>query len=465
MEFFRSKLAILEKESAELSEEMQAEISLFRRFFEIFSVKQKALESVLDFIENKKSKQFMRSIGILKNIPELNKEESSVIRQVLGLDQKAESIMRVMLAIEKKEFEEIERETKSLSKYFSHLNDKLRFLLKLLESQTEYFKGRMESKLSLRVIEQSLIKDYVHFYQLLSIERNTVKEIASIFHQVRSELRILLKISNEEDKKNKENIVIGDLINPNSIAFREFYNGAYKATYKNPNLRDTMEHMRGYLNRRFQAWHMAQKKLSGRNYLGQGRNHLLLARIGTEIVGGVLSEFIGLPQSRLSFGVVWFFCISPKFSIGKELEIFSRLHKATIETLMRDSSIFGYNKFSGLFIEIRDAEKMKEQGIAAKTSERITRILSERYGYRKLGFNYLQLPPGSNQKTVRDLSLMVLPFDRNWMAVKGIPQSQCLKIIDIYVYCLVEEYEHSEHESYMQMIQDIKSKKIVPFIP
>ena len=463
MEFFRDRLR-------QLGEDANKETLLFRDFFELCAEKKKALDDILAFLETKKAATLIKSIGTLRKIPELNSRLASLIRAIQRLELRDEAILKLILDLEDIKSGSLKRHVKKLKKYFQHLDDKLNYMLGLLRSQTDYFNDKLNGEISLKVISQELIKEYVHFYQMMQIERNAMHEISDIFHQIRSEIRTVFDTDNKGDKKILNRVVIEDIINPRSALFKEFYTQVLQKRYDKDEL-DTLNQMRNYQNRNYQRWHMSLKVLGRPEYKGQGRTHLLVARIGTSIVGGMLCEFMGLIKSRISFGVIWNFCTAPGSPANRFFEIYRILHQKTEQVLISDAQVLGYGeKFCGIFLENYSPAKMRELGVKGHEQIRAAIDISKLFkkaGYKKLDFNYIQLPPSPGLKSVRDLDLIVRPsgnLGEYWKRVGGIPKHQCLRILYLFAYCLVEEYDQDKHKDYLQMVDDITQHEIVPFV-
>jgi len=344
MERLRNEIVELNNATNLLFHDLGEEITLFHDFFETVLERKKTFDQVLHFLEEGGTLSFKNFKEKLIELYEKNDDLISTLRDILRLDMRTIRILRFLFNVERKLGSEIEspklnnllmKSTKELAIYFKHLDEKLEYLKKTFESENKKFLT-LGKDLDKKFTSKKLNDEHIHLYQLFSIERKELTEIKDIIYQIRSEIRVLLRVEKGEkkelveEKEDVHRIVIEDIINPNSTSFKQFYNELYKNSFDEDE-RDTIKKMKSYMNKSFQRWHMSIKRVYGSKKelynrgLVQGRNHLLVAKIRDNVVGGMMSEFVGLRTHQISFGIIWYFCTHPHYEkLG--LTILKRLH-------------------------------------------------------------------------------------------------------------------------------------------
>lgn len=178
-------------------------------------------------------------------------------------------------------------------------------------------------------------------------------------------------------------------------ALRAFYDTLYVAEFPDPDERESLANMVGYLRRKAQGWY------------GRNSYHIVLGRSGDEIVAASVSDYLAEPNA----GVIEFLLISPSSrgsGVGRQLLAYT-------EGLFEQDA----QRAVGRSLDCVLAEMNDPLATSALTDNLnpVTRALIwQRWGYHGLDFPYVQPALSPDQDPVTNLILICKPLREDWSA-------------------------------------------------
>ena len=162
-------------------------------------------------------------------------------------------------------------------------------------------------------------------------------------------------------------------------------------------------------------------------------NHLIIARIGGNVIGMNFFGTYFLKKKGIFFGVGWWTVIAEQFR-GKGVA--PQLHNYRLKIMQRDSMLFGARRLDAIFIEVNDPSRVTSQLIAEDTESAINPFermdFMMRRGFRPLKFRYMQ-PALAGGQPVDYIALMIQCFREDWMRQQSIPLEDFKAMMYIFV--------------------------------
>ena len=314
----------------------------------------------------------------IKQMLELNKALRKLILAMLNMELKEKKLFYFIIKekmhqldrrfavykrqkdlLDEKKYEEYEKELKP---NFEQLFDALMTLARLLYLQT------VQINKHIRTDPDLLAKDLVERHYLFrlimdeaDLDRRIRKNTISIVRIVNEFLGYEKRDSIRTEKRGEREVITGgitfeEINDRRSINFERFYL-PYKDSFV-PDEREPKSDLKRYID-------YAGLKLIARNGT---INHLIIARIGGNVIGMNFFGTYFLKKKGIFFGVGWWTVIAEQFR-GKGVA--PQLHNYRLKIMQRDSMLFGARRLDAIFIEVNDPSRVTSQLIAEDTESAI----------------------------------------------------------------------------------------------
>lgn len=259
-----------------IKKEVDKDIRQLRIFLKIYEIKINNVKKLIPYWQEGKTSEIEEAEKIVKALPQLNKELQSLITKLL----KTGKLRRLIASLVNTEIEEAKAQGRNLpaSKehigklkiYFQQIADNLKFLKKILLSQSLYL-----SKKSLGPIVKDL-EEHRSFYLLLKSESELDARIKQNMLFIMRETQEFIQVQSIRTKF-VSSLKFEDMVNPSGINFKNFHRLIYLPNFPDPNERDPKQWMQTYLHLTYQRNHMKKN---------QSHTHLVLAKVKEELMGG-----------------------------------------------------------------------------------------------------------------------------------------------------------------------------------
>jgi len=475
-----------DKEFLEVITDLKEAWDLLNKFFEIHREKINKINEAIQLWHGKSDRDIKDSVDYIKKIPHINKELSAINGRILKKLDEADKLLYD--SITKQEGMQRSKELKAnIKQYIKQIEENFSHLSYLYKRQKKYLKSKTVGQ-----IEEDL-KNYSFLYRLLTDEAESDKRLKINIKNLI--LAINIHIGKVEQKKQRliSSLRVEEILDPNSSDLQYFYKNIMKIYFPIPSELDTLKIYKEAANYRY------HKKVFGYYCF-----HILLIKAGTEVVGGLILDFLGDEKKEYCLAVPWFTAVKEEYrSVGFKLLI-NEVKKLTL----RDKQIGGYKDLVGAFFEVEDVNKVpkeeKEQSkkviaiyrknLLAKyfTAEEIQYILTlkpsqipqkyidkiptklvdtylkvrERL-YRQMGaklvdITYIQPQLDASSKPLNYLKLYLYPMKKEWQ--KEIPSEEFLKVYDILYECYSSYYKKKKDPTYKEMVNSIRKKKVIKLV-
>ena len=189
-----------------------------------------------------------------------------------------------------------------------------------------------------------------------------------------------------------------------------FYRGAYVPEFPDPDERESLHNMRGYLSAKARGWY------------GPNAYHVVVAELDGRPAGGAISDYLCAPNA----GVVEFLFVAPD---ARGRGIGRALLDETIRLLRADARASGRGRLVAVLAEMNDPFRRSPTPDNLDPFDRA--LVWGRWGFAALGMRYLQPALSRAQQPVRNLMLVARMLARP--AARRVPSAWALEVVSEYM--------------------------------
>lgn len=183
-------------------------------------------------------------------------------------------------------------------------------------------------------------------------------------------------------------------------ALRAFYDTLYVAEFPDPDERESLANMAGYLRRKRQGWY------------GRNNYHIVLGEADGAVVAASISDYLAEPNT----GVIEFLLIAPA---GRGAGTGRKLLAHTEALLDADARRAHDRPLDAVLAEMNDP--LVSSAVTDNLDPVTRALIWHRWGYRGLDFPYVQPALSADQDPVTNLILIGKPLRPDWSAAIPAP--------------------------------------------
>lgn len=221
----------------------------------------------------------------------------------------------------------------------------------------------------------------------------------------------------------------------------EFYGTLYVSLFPDPDERESLENMAGYLRLKAQGWY------------GPNNYHIVLAFDGDRITGAVVADYLAGPAA----GVIEYLLVSPATrgqGVGRAL-------LDRVEGLLARDAAGGGLELAGVVAEMNDPRAVSA---LTDTLDPVARALVwHRYGYFGLDFPYRQPALSPGQAAVTGLILICKPLSEAWR--ERVPASAVALVVREYLRWAMRIEHPEDSADYRAMAAYLSARDDVGRLP
>ncbi|MQY25861.1 GNAT family N-acetyltransferase [Nocardia aurantia] len=223
---------------------------------------------------------------------------------------------------------------------------------------------------------------------------------------------------------------------------RTFYDTLYVAEFPDPDERESLANMAGYLRRKHRGWY------------GRNSYHIVLGVAGGEVVAASISDYLAEPNT----GVIEFLLIAPTCrgsGAGRKL-------LAHTESLLDADARRAHGRpLDAILAEMNDPLATSAQ---TDNLDPVTRsLIWHRWGYHGLDFPYVQPALSPDQDPVTNLILIGKPLRTDWSA--AIPAPVVVSTVHEYLRWAMRIDEPDDCAEFRAMATALARADAVPLLP
>ena len=221
----------------------------------------------------------------------------------------------------------------------------------------------------------------------------------------------------------------------------EFHRSLYVGLFPDPDERESLANMAGYLRLKEHGWY------------GANDYHIVLAFVGDLLAGAVIADYLAEPAA----GVIEYLLVSPDVrgrGVGRAL-------MDHIEAVLAADASAGGRELAGVVAEMNDPRAVPAM---ADTLDPVARALIwHRYGYVGLDFPYRQPALSPGQAPVTGLILIGKPLSAAWR--ERVPASAIILVVREYLRWAMRIERPADSAEYRCMAAHLSARDDVGRLP
>ena len=439
----------------DLEEDAEKDLQILQDIFFLHKQKMNAIRELFDIWEKRSNIEKIDKLG--KWIKEYNEKLIVLVRRMLRIQSKEESIIKLLIA-RNEEFAG-EFEVYDIKLLLQRMEGQLRLLGTIL-NELNFIIGeqiRYSKKIGKGIVViLKEIKEHKQFYYLIKDEIEVDKKINSLVHILEHEA---LSLHKQKEKKIEGDFSIEEVYSPESDDFKLLYKEVYKKFFPDAGGLMAFDEFQDELKKRY-------KKLDKAHY------HILILKVGTTPVGGIMFDFQQITKTT-GVGVFYYFFVEKELlaDVDKGNQAAKMLEDAAQRMLDRDAKYSGL-EIVALIIEVDNPERktrfkletnLKKSQIKPENAEgykaklvKIERMYRTR-GFKRVDFNYIPSDISNKKRAVNYFDLYIKPLKPKW--AEGMHTSNFIPILNKFVDEAYELREEGERPGlYNKMRKEILSK-------
>ncbi len=221
-----------------------------------------------------------------------------------------------------------------------------------------------------------------------------------------------------------------------------FYRDAYVAEFPDPDERESLRNMRGYLSAKARGWY------------GPNSYHVVVAELDGRPIGGAVSDYLAAPNA----GVVEFLFVVPD---ARGRGIGRALLDETLRLLRADARASDRGPLTAVVAEMNDPYRRSPTPDNLDPFERA--VVWGRWGFAALGMRYVQPALSRGQRPVENLMLIARMLARP--RTTRVPAAWALEVVAEYMRWAMRIPAPARHPQWRAMAAALGAQRHVELTP